>query len=330
MIFTKSPQFHPSTLYTLFAMFRRIGQGFCGTVWAAETGTGSSDTTAIKREDGGPGRSLYNDYIMHKMILSSFSSIKPCKYLRIPACHQYVSNQDPLWEELIERFPSNLVPCNSLITERIPPFPQDVRDRLIDKYCPDQLKASIISSEPDRDCLIRPYLGRRRLPPRTTGRPKFQAFSLRNYPLHLDQLEELSLDCIFYARIMAEVLANLYWKAKIDANDIEFVLAPQIEHSESIHSLFLGDHVVWILDFDCCRSMTMDVKGVEQAVVAFYKNDPFFPRPCREIKDEKDQGLWTAFRIQFLETSKDILEQENSLDVSLPALWVELVEKRAR
>lgn len=35
-------------------VFRRFGQGFCGTVWAAPTGPG--DAFAIKGEDGGPGR----------------------------------------------------------------------------------------------------------------------------------------------------------------------------------------------------------------------------------------------------------------------------------
>ena len=134
-------------------------------------------------------------------------------------------------------------------------------------------------------CLVRPYLGRRR---RLEKQSKSKSFSLRNYPLHIDQIEELKLDGKLYARIMAETLAHLYWGAHMDANDVEFVLAPPREgHSNpliahlprrsTIGSETLGEHVVWILDFDCCRPMTLDAKGVGQAVAAFFRNDPYYP-----------------------------------------------------
>lgn len=61
-------------------MLRRIGQGFCGTVWASYTGN------AHKREDGGPGRSLRNDYNMHQKAIESLSASK----VRVPACYRYV------------------------------------------------------------------------------------------------------------------------------------------------------------------------------------------------------------------------------------------------
>ena len=92
---------------------------------------------------------------------------------------------------------------------------------------------------------------------------------------------------------MAETLAILYWKARIDANDVEFVLAPppKLNHSKRfeeplaydavIKSHNLGEHVLWILDFDCCKPISLDEKGVDQAVTALYKNDPYYPRPKR-------------------------------------------------
>ena len=52
-------------------MLLRIGQGFCGTVWAAAT---DCEDKAYKREDGGPGKALYNDYIMHPVTLTSMSN----------------------------------------------------------------------------------------------------------------------------------------------------------------------------------------------------------------------------------------------------------------
>ena len=199
--------------------FRRIGQGFCGIVWARK----SKNDFAIKREDGGPGRSLRNDYFMHRKALDSLnvSQSSVC----IACCYEYVEQNDLVWwEAQISKFPKHFQErCNALPTGRIPPFPQSVRETLIDIYCAESLRPSINSSEPDRDCLIRPYLGRRR---RLERKSRFQAFSLCNYPLHADQIEELGLNGTIYARIMAETLVILYWRAQIDANDVEFVLAP--------------------------------------------------------------------------------------------------------
>lgn len=317
-------------------VFRRIGQGFCGTVWASPTGPG--DAFAIKREDGGPGRSLHNDYEMHLKVLTSLSGSIPKVY--VPSCYEYVfaHNQD-WWDKRLSNFPEEFqVPCNALVSERIPPFPKDVRETLIEEYCPSSLRPkieSIKSSEPNQDCLIRPYLGRRR---RLEKHSKYKSFSLRNYPLHVDQVEELKLDGKLYASIMAETLAHLYWRANVDANDVEFVLAPprkdytdqigaRSAHSSTIGSEKLGEHVIWILDFDCCRQMTLDEKGVEQAVAAFYRNDPYYPRPGRD--NSMDQALWEEFKHRFLQVSEAILGQ-GSPEARLPALWVDLVEQRSQ
>ena len=311
--------------------FRRLGQGFCGTVWA--------DTTrAMKREDGGPGRSLHNDYVMHQTILESLRDYISPSTAYVPGCYQYVSSDHQAWwDEHLSRFPKDFqIPCNILLTDRIPPFSTSVRSTIIDNYCPEPLKSSIRSSEPDRDCLIRPYLGRRRC---FGKQSRFKAFSLRNYPLHVDQIEDLSLDSFLYARIMAETLAVLYWKAHIDANDVEFVLAPPSSSDHSvpadkalapqsiIDSHTLGEHVVWMLDFDCCRRIPLNEKGVQQAVEAFYRNDPFYPRPRHD--NIQDQALWTIFKDRFLEASEAILEH-GSPEARLPALWVESVEHREK
>ena len=322
---------HSATTKTnMNPVFRRIGQGFCGTVWAAP-----GETSAIKREDGGPGRSLQNDYNIHIQVLKSLTGTIP-KVL-VPKCHEYVSSHNhEWWHQQLWRFPKDFqIPCNALVSERIPPFSQKVRDTIVEEYCPDLLRSKIDLiklSEPDQDCLIRPYLGRRR---RLEKQSKYKSFSLRNYPLHIDQIEHLRMDGKMYARIMAETLADLYWSVNVDANDIEFVLAPPRDNyiiQSGIHSAQslivksdkLGEHVVWILDFDCCRQMSMDEKGVEQAVAAFYRNDPYYPRPGRD--NSMDQALWKEFKLRFLEASEAILGQ-GSPEACLPALWVDLVER---
>ena len=242
---------------------------------------------------------------MHQRVFRGLSPHEPRAC--IPACLQFVHNKNQTWwEKHGPRFPKDFqIRCKILITDPIPPFPQVVRDALVDLYCPEPLRPKIRSSKPDQDCLIRPYLGRRR---RLEKRSRFQAFSLRNFPLYIDQMEKLGLNIILYAKIMAETLANIYWRAHVDANDLEFVLAPA--HSQSaelsmnstiINSYALVGHVVWIIDFDCCKQISMDIDGVEQAARAFLENDPFCPRPG--CKNAKDKELWKVFSDHFIATS---------------------------
>ena len=129
--------------------------------------------------------------------------------------------------------------------------------------------------------------------------------------------------------MMAETLAELYWRACVDANDVEFVLAPPRKTPAPqtvIKSEVLGDHTMWILDFDCCKNISLDEAGMEQAVIAFYQNDPFYPRPFCD--DKNDQALWRVFRDRFLEESENILGSQ-SPEAGLATLWVDMVEKRA-
>lgn len=203
------------------------GQGFCGSVWAAEGGT-----MAMKREDGGPGRSLRNDYNMHKLVLetaSHYTVFNVC----VPRWPNFVKTDERWWDMNLARFPVDYTPCNVLCAERIPPLSQEVRYRLIDRYCPPASAATIKANDADRDCLVRPYLGRRKI--QSEARRGRNFFSLRNYPLHLNQAEDLGLPIVEYAHAMAEMLAVLHRIAKIDANDIEFVLGgvqakPEITH----------------------------------------------------------------------------------------------------
>jgi hypothetical protein len=125
-------------------------------------------------------------------------------------------------------------------------------------------------------------------------------------------MEALDLDVKPYAETMAEALALMYWGAGIDANDVEFVLAPpREEHTppSNFQSEYLGSHCIWIVDFDCCRPMQMDEGGVEQACVAFWKNDPFCPRPG--TGEAADEELWIVFKNQFLESSRRIIGEKS-------------------
>ncbi len=301
------------------ASYREIGHGHCGSVWTNDQEDG---TLAIKREDGGPGRSIKKDAQMHQRIQTSLTSAKiPC--LDIPAYHRLVDAQDDeFWCETLTRFPHDAThhyeACAALVSERIQPSAKPHRENLIDLYCAEGVRTKIKSSRSDEDCLIRCYLGRR-----THNRRPSRFSTLRNRPLNLDQMEDIKLPVQEYAQTMADALATIYWDAKIDANDVELVLAPAGTHpnSQTWSSHTLGDHTMWILDFDCCNTMSMDQAGTDQAAAAFHRNDPYYPRPAS--RNDADIALWRVFRSRFLESSRAILGHESTL----PQLMVDRLEQ---
>jgi hypothetical protein len=139
---------------------------------------------------------------------------------------------------------------------------------------------------------------------------------------------------------MAETLAIMHWVVRVDANDVEFVLAPVPPDSDDDDDdgekgkgkggrgweNVLGQHALWMLDFDLCRDMSMDEAGVEQAVVAFWKNDPFYPRP------EEGSVLWKAFRDMYLATSLRVVNVGDGPGpgdrrLELAKLFVDLLEQ---
>jgi hypothetical protein len=282
--------------------------------------------------------------------LSSFSLPSSTKLdhkqfrFQIPQCHQFIRAEDPWWADNLRYFPENYAPSRLLVSERIPPLPANVRELLIEKYCPSHMRMTIRNSVPDQDCLVRPYLGKRR---QQSSRPsRLVCFSLRNLPLHLDQLQELNLDVSSYAETMADALAMMHWVGEVDANDVEFVLAspapenktmnakPEQEdvgdcskanqHFEGVRSAAnaLGNHTMWVLDFDCCRNMAMDEEGVAQAVRAFLRNDPYFPLPGVP----GDEALWKCFRSRYLSTSAKFVQEDHR--ALLPELFVSQIETR--
>ncbi|KAJ9138475.1 hypothetical protein NKR23_g8569 [Pleurostoma richardsiae] len=135
---------------------------------------------------------------------------------------------------------------------------------------------------------------------------------------------------------MADALAFLHWCARVDADDVEFVLAlpPQPDADSTVEDLqkcqgflsgTLGRHDVWVLDFDCCSEMSMDEDGIAMACRSFWRNDPYYPRPGSV--NQMDQRLWHLFRERFLFISHIILRDEGPLVKRLPILLMNMIEE---
>ncbi|CAG8242443.1 unnamed protein product [Penicillium salamii] len=301
---------------------RKIGQGFCGTVWASSTGP------AFKREDDGLVRSLRNDFKMHQRVLQGFQKSILRPRIILPACYDFINSTDHEWWSVNQqKFPPGYTPCNIILSQRIPPFTEPKSRLLIEKYCPPKIRQQILNSEPDKDCLIRPYLGRRRTQ-RSHTTSRFTAFSLRNFPLHLDQMEFLGVttsEIHQYARAMAETLVVMHWICEIDGKDIEFVIAPPSKTGFKMSSTVFGEHSLWVLDFDLCRTMEMNSEGVVQAAAAFWRNNPYNPRPGKE------SSLWNVFREHYTHVSEACGgKTEEAERRILSRYFIELVEQEGK
>ena len=70
---------------------------------------------------------------------------------------------------------------------------------------------------------------------------------------------------------------------EVDGNDFEFVFATSNTRCAEFYFISnrLGDHILWVQDFDPYRVMTKDTIGLEQAVTTFWRNDPYYPRPMK-------------------------------------------------
>jgi len=301
--------------------YRCIGGGCCGSVWALE-----NTPWVVKCEDGNRGRSILNDQTMHRKVLASDPTSR--LPVRIPASFQILETDDNWWADHLARFPSDRTACKAYSQERIPAVPLDIRELLITQYCPEAIQATTRVSDVNEDCLIRIYTGKRR---REGGQPP-SFFNLRNYGLHIEQIQQLGLDARTIVKALAHTLAHCYWRAHVDLNDVEFVLAPPTELLCSSTPTFKiqgtqQELVIWMLDYDCVRDMLMTREGVQQAVKAFYQNDAYFPRPHFFGHIKEDVDLWTMFKAEFLRASSEFL---NKQDFALAELCVEMVEDEGR
>jgi hypothetical protein len=284
-------------------VFRDIGVGTCATVFD-HTGTGQ----AIKKQKS-ESLPLLQDYRY------------PLLEIKLPKPKAYIPKTDTdWWDANKEHFPERYnTPANIIVSERIMPLPKIIRDALVNLYAPPGAKDKwdFKNIPENKDCLARVYLGKRR---RQNREKPSQFFSLRNFNLHVDQMEELRLDAPTFSNIMADALAVLYWEAKILPHPPSFKELEKSGWGTAVKRNFKKRSVhMWLLDFSLCHQISMNEQGVEQAIVAFFKNDPYYPRPGSNIPN--DQFLWTHFSERYRMASKRVLGDGN---MRLPNMFIKM------
>ncbi|RAK72302.1 uncharacterized protein BO72DRAFT_279560 [Aspergillus fijiensis CBS 313.89] len=275
---------------------------------------------------------LWDNYTLQMRVYASFDGVD--KFVKtavaVPRAVWFANKTSEFWRTDLELFPDDprfpRQPRNVLCMERIPPLPQAVRDALVDLFC-DRWSISAAKSDPSNaDCLVHVLLGSKY---DTAAHPGSYLFSLRNFKLHSDQIEQLRLDASALAATMADALALLHWQAKVDGMGVQFVLGsarptkdhtsiPGHLHLPGLHRLSPGTstfelvvnpsmHIprtlsLWLLGFDTCQPISMSAIGVEQAITAFLKDPLYFPRPFSN--NWFIDSLWTVFACRYIETAE--------------------------
>jgi hypothetical protein len=301
--------------------FSIIGKGQCGSIFALK-GTQmvvKLPNSANKIEE------LHSDFRIHRRIHNAFITVfSNHRNIHIPKPEVWLtSGSEHFWSQNASLFGHDVeVPNYGLVSERIYPLPYPVREAIVNALCPKPIlnaRDAFLKHPENKDCLIRLYLGRRH--DNRISNP--QNIRLRNFPMHVDEMERIGLDTKRYAKVMAEALAVMHWKAGVDATDVEYVLgsSPMVAGKPSDADVDAADidalgklyHTdfehrtisLWLLDFNECKQFEHNREGMTRLVRGFWFNDPYFPRPIpTNIKDEE---LWYAFSSHYLEVSQELV-----------------------
>jgi hypothetical protein len=302
--------------------FTMIGKGQCGSVYALKGTTMAIKLPNTSSKTDELFRELKNHMVVHKTFKAVYSSSSSA--IRVPKMMCWVTPEsNSFWSEKAALFQDRgQVPNYGLVSERIYPLPRPVREALVSALCPKQIvnfKDEFLRKPQNKDCLVRLYLGRRH--DNRTSNPK--SISMRNFPLHADEMERIGLETKAFALAMAEALALLHWKAGLDANDVEFVLGstPALTGNPSCEDVSATDKdsagnlwqldlehrtiSVWLLDFNECKAFKHDASGLKQLVRGFWFNDPYYPRPNSTVA--KDKATWEMFACHYLKISNELV-----------------------
>ena len=105
---------------------------------------------------------------------------------------------------------------------------------------------------------------------------------------------------------------------------------------------------MWLLDFNQCHEMTMDERGLEQAVESYFVNDPYYPRPpqgcqvprsgglpvtngpAEDLQRYEDEENWARFHDRYLATSARLLK-DSTASQHLPQTFIgKIMEEQSR
>jgi hypothetical protein len=226
----------------------------------------------------------------------------------VPQCFEFMNQDDPKWEQLLPKMQNewNSRPgcpntaCNAIISERVSPISEQALRGIVKKYdYHDRDWEELFMSKRNLNCLPEIWLGRR-----TKFHP--QQLPIPRLSLLIDSVEELHLPCRDYAKGMAQALATLHWGIRTDGACISFKLGhPRGKSSDD--NLLLEDHDLWAFMSGHCKAIEADESGLMAIAKAFWKMQPYCPRPHAKLR--RDQKLWEIFAAEYIRVGTDIVTQ---------------------
>jgi hypothetical protein len=228
--------------------------------------------------------------------------------------------------------------------ERIMPLPKLIRDSLIKLYFKPENRRKALADKANNNCLCRPYLGRRSSEIAPEKREK-ELQTLQNFPLYLDQLEELEMEPLTIAQDMALGLAAGHWSASANMLGVEYVIGSRPLTLPEVRLLVLDADEeairnnssrrvrdmapmettqsdgrpsfrnralqLWMIDFNKVSRTKPSLgdnysKEIEQLVSDTRATDgPYYPRALPNT--EVDWKVWLTFAKTYISASKIIL-----------------------
>lgn len=320
--------------------FRQIGKGQCGTVYAiGQDRVTKLPNSTVKADE------LFQDARIHELVIKAIQCVRRDSHIRIdinvPGFTAWLDpTSQPFWRDTVRRFDARSisVPNYGLISDQIHPLHLETRRTLVDTLYPrstkDQ-KLTLLNRQENSDCLVRLYLGRREV---DRSKLDHNNITLRNFPLHIDEMKHFKLDTKAYAEVMAQTLAVMHWKAGIDANDVEFVLGSAPEFNKTPQHKGIQNETmdtaaklynfnlerrsigIWLLDFNQCSTFSDDAAGLKKIVDSFWWNDPYYPRPNSTNLEDKE--LWEIFAEAYLALSSKLTESPT------PQMFIQAIKEQ--
>ncbi len=234
--------------------------------------------------------------------------------MRVPHLFNLISDTDNgFWEQNLLKFPATYRTRGTLVEmERILPLPKVIRKALITHFYPQQngpldsaALSDILNSTPNKHCLARTYLGR------TNWKLTEHNFSLRNFPLCLQPMEDLGLDVVNLAASMGKAFAIMHWGGGVNGDDVEFVLGTSEIQGPGAGALDFQQRAVgfYLLDFGQCE--TVDLSKEPDQVYQEFKgamvtgdNQYFIPHYDRSRK------LFTVFKEGYMTAGQAVLKDK--------------------
>ncbi|KAF2503104.1 hypothetical protein BU16DRAFT_521725 [Lophium mytilinum] len=320
-------------------VLEHIGQGLQATCY----GLSGTDIVYKRAHNGSDNTEhLETEFESYQKLRKAWDTFPDMvKFVQLPKAFDFVDPRSEAgkdwWAAHATQFPSaHQKPTGVLVMERILPLPRVVRHALIDHFLPPPLSnqaASLKLSQQQKQCLARVYTGEHStqspdgILQRPIGAPRDPAvFNLRNFPLYADMMETLGLELDVFAKVLAGAYAVIHWAAKIDGDDIEFVLGTSVtKPEEGILDFQHRAMKLIVLDFGRCEPLELDEDGAQAAGAALIRNSPYTPRPS--TKNAKAQELWDIFKDYYLFHSNAILEGAGMDESGLPEQVMEKVEQ---